>query len=87
MAGELEELMGGLASFGCFSFILELWGDSEFRNTTTEYIYDTRPGMALLAFDMLWLWMFLSRSFKTFRNTLQSNLENVSYLLAFSGSR
>mmetsp|Transcript_60323 Transcript_60323/g.135876 ORF Transcript_60323/g.135876 Transcript_60323/m.135876 type:complete len:455 (-) Transcript_60323:48-1412(-) len=63
-----QELMGGLASFGCFSFILELWGDSEFRNTTTEYIYDTRPGMALLAFDMLWLWMFLSRSFKTFRN-------------------
>mmetsp|Transcript_38150 Transcript_38150/g.89480 ORF Transcript_38150/g.89480 Transcript_38150/m.89480 type:complete len:459 (-) Transcript_38150:113-1489(-) len=63
-----QELMGGLAAFGLLSFGLELWGDSEFRSTTTEYIYDTRPGMVLLAFDVLWLWVFLSRSFQTFRN-------------------
>lgn len=61
-----HELVSGMVGFGVFQFALELWGDSTFQNTTTEYIYDTTPGIVLVAFDCLWLWMYVSRSCKTF---------------------
>jgi hypothetical protein len=63
-----SELVVGQFVFGCLSFILEVWSDSEFWSTTTEYVYDTRPGIALVAFDCLWLWMYVSKSFQTFRS-------------------
>merc|ERR1712232_205358 len=54
--------------FGGLSILLEMWGESEFHNTTTEYVYDTRPGMTLVAFDLFFLWAYVSRSFKTFQS-------------------
>jgi hypothetical protein len=63
-----REVAGGMALYGCLQFPLELWGESEYRNSTTEYIYDTRPGVVLVAFDVLWLWMYVSRSWQTFRS-------------------
>lgn len=64
---EHREIVGGLFVFGFFSFWLETWGDSEFRTTTTEYIYDTRAGMVLVAFDLVYLWLYASRSFSTWQ--------------------
>lgn len=64
---EHQELVGGMVLFGVLSFCLELWGDTEFSSTTTEFVYDTRPGCALVAFDCLWLWTYSSRSLDTFR--------------------
>merc|ERR1711879_249043 len=51
-----------MASFG-----LESWGDSLINSSTTEYIYDTRPGTILTAFDLLWFWLYISRSFATWQ--------------------
>lgn len=62
-----REVACGMALYGLLQFPLELWGESEYRNSTTEYIYDTRPGVVLVAFDVLWLWMYISRSWQTFR--------------------
>lgn len=62
-----REVAFGMALYGCLQFPLELWGESEYRNSTTEYIYDTRPGVVLVAFDCLWLWMYVSRSWQTFQ--------------------
>jgi hypothetical protein len=62
-----REVAGGMALYGCLQFPLELWGESEYRNSTTEYIYDTRPGVVLVAFDVLWMWMYLSRSVQTYK--------------------
>lgn len=64
---EHRELVVGQCVFGCLSFLLEVWSDSEFWTTSTEYVYDTRPGIALVAFDCLWLWMYASRSLRTFQ--------------------
>merc|ERR1712151_287325 len=61
------ELVGGMICFGCLSFVLELYGDSEFQNTTTEFIYDTRPGCVLVAFDIFWLWLYATRALRTSR--------------------
>jgi len=61
-----RELVAGMVIFALIGLALELWGDSEFRSTTTEYIYDTRPGMMLVAFDFLWMWLYISRSWRTF---------------------
>jgi len=66
------ELVGGNSAFGAFSFLLELYGDSQFQSTNTEYIYDTRPGTALLAFDVFWMWMYASRSWATFQRETRS---------------
>jgi len=60
-------MVSGMVLYAMLQFPLELWGDSEFRNTTTEYIYDTRPGMVLIAFNLLWTWMYISRSMQTFQ--------------------
>lgn len=62
-----REIAGGMALYGCLQFPLELWGESEYRTSTTEYIYDTRPGVVLVAFDCLWLWMYVTRSWYTFK--------------------
>jgi len=61
-----SELVGGMVLFGCLSLGLELWGDTQFWTTTTEFVYDTRPGCVLVAFDVLWLWSFASKSYATF---------------------
>jgi len=61
-----KEIAGGQTLFGILSFGLEAWGDSEFRSTTTEYVYDTRAGTVLVAFDILWLWLYASRCLQTF---------------------
>jgi hypothetical protein len=63
-----KELVLGQTLFGCLTFGLEVWGDSEHQSTSVEYIYDTRPGMVLVAFDALWLYMFASRSWQTMEN-------------------
>jgi len=63
-----REMVGGMVLYAVLQLPLELWGDSEFRTTTTEYIYDTRPGMVLIAFNLLWTWMYVSRSWHTFQN-------------------
>lgn len=65
--GKHSEMVGGNIAFGMLSFFLELYGDSQFQSTTTEYIYDTRPGIALVAFDMFWLWVYASRALATFQ--------------------
>merc|ERR1712232_1079366 len=54
--------------FGGLSILLEMWGESEFHNTTTEYVYDTRPGMTLVAFDLFFLWAYVTRSIQTFQS-------------------
>eukprot|EP00929_Paragymnodinium_shiwhaense_P119614 TRINITY_DN91516_c0_g1_i1.p1 TRINITY_DN91516_c0_g1~~TRINITY_DN91516_c0_g1_i1.p1 ORF type:complete len:494 (-),score=87.43 TRINITY_DN91516_c0_g1_i1:23-1504(-) len=59
------EMVAGNCLFGALSFALEMYGDSQFQTTTTEYIYDTRPGTALVAFDVFWLWVFAKSSFQT----------------------
>lgn len=61
------ELVGGLFVFGALSFALELYGDSQFQTTTTEYIYDTTPGTLLVAFDLFWLWVYVTRAWRTFQ--------------------
>merc|ERR1711920_298485 len=61
------ELVGGMIFFGGLSLALEIYGDSEFQNTTTEFIYDTRPGCVLVAFDVVWAWLYVNRSLKTYR--------------------
>merc|ERR1712137_1290612 len=83
---EQRELVGGMCFFGFLSLILELWGDSDFRSTTTEFIYDTRAGTLLVAFDLLWLWMFTSRSFQTYQqeNRLQPRYFFKVYAPLFS---
>jgi len=63
-----REMVGGMVLYAVLQLPLELWGDSEFRTTTTEYIYDTRPGMVLIAFNLLWTWMYVSRSWQTYKN-------------------
>lgn len=62
-----QELIWGQISCGVLAFMLEVWSDTEFWSTSTEYVYDTRPGIALVAFDCLWLWMYATRCFQTFR--------------------
>merc|ERR1711957_35617 len=59
------ELVGGLLVFGGCSFMLEVWSDSEFWGTSTEYVYDTRSGICLVAFDCFLLWLYLSRCYDT----------------------
>merc|ERR1712159_912109 len=66
--GTHYEMILGMVVYACLQLPLELWGDSEFRNTSTEYIYDTRPGIILVAFNLLWTWMYVSRSLQTFKN-------------------
>merc|ERR1740130_2045538 len=61
-----REMVAGMVLYAFLQLPLELWGDSEFRSTTTEYIYDTRPGMVLIAFNLLWTWMYITRSYQTF---------------------
>lgn len=63
-----KDILRGLAVFGVLSYMLELWGESELRSTVTEYVYDTRPGMCLVAFDMLWIWIYASRAWRTYRS-------------------
>lgn len=63
-----REMIFGMVVYAILQFPLELWGDSEFRNTSTEYIYDTRPGMILIAFNLLYTWMYITRSWVTFRD-------------------
>jgi len=60
-----KELVLGQTLFGCLTFGLEVWGDSEHQSTSVEYIYDTSPGLVLVAFAALWLYMFASRSWQT----------------------
>lgn len=62
-----KEIVRGLGVFGVLSFMLELWGESELRSTVTEYVYDTRPGMVLVAFDILWMWIYATRAWRTFQ--------------------
>jgi len=62
-----QELVGGMVIFGILSFVLEIFSDTEFWSTTTEYVYDTRSGIALVAFDCFWLWMFVTRCYRTFQ--------------------
>lgn len=82
-----RELVFGMALFGFLSFLLEVWGDSELRNTATEYIYDTSYGMVLVAFDVLWLWMFASRAWQTFQSEtrLKPRLFFKKYGVLFCG--
>lgn len=63
-----REMIFGMVVYACLQLPLELWGDSEFRNTTTEYIYDTRPGIILVAFNLLWTWMYITRCWQTFKS-------------------
>lgn len=60
-----RDSMIGLTALGIFGFVLEMWSDSQARNSTTEYIYDTRPGMAFIALDLVWLWVYCSRCWQT----------------------
>lgn len=62
---EHKEVVFGLSVFGVLSFWLESWGSSEVTNTSVEYIYDTRPGTALVMLDMLWLYLYASRCWAT----------------------
>lgn len=63
-----REIVRGLVVFGVLSYMLEVWGESELRSTVTEYVYDTRPGMVLVAFDMLWMWIYTRRAWRTSRS-------------------
>eukprot|EP00927_Polykrikos_kofoidii_P055221 TRINITY_DN49503_c0_g1_i1.p1 TRINITY_DN49503_c0_g1~~TRINITY_DN49503_c0_g1_i1.p1 ORF type:complete len:495 (+),score=74.57 TRINITY_DN49503_c0_g1_i1:79-1485(+) len=63
---EHSELVAGMVVFGVLSLSLELWSESEFQTTTTAYAYDTTPGVVLVAFDIFFLWLFISRSWNTF---------------------
>jgi len=60
-----SQLIWGMVAFGLLSFGLEVWGDTEFWSTSTEFVYDTRPGCLLVAFDIFWLWAYASRSYGT----------------------
>jgi len=60
-----SQLIWGMAVFGLFSFGLEVWGNTECWSTSTEFVYDTRPGCLLVAFDIFWLWAYASRSYGT----------------------
>lgn len=62
-----KELVAGLILFGFSSFWLETWGESDLRNMTTEYTYDTHPGTAVVAADLLFLYLYASRSFATWQ--------------------
>lgn len=62
-----RELVCGVLCFGFLCFLLEVWGDSDQRSTTTEYIYDTTAGVLLLLIDGIWLWTYMSTSFQTFQ--------------------
>merc|ERR1719210_1284738 len=65
--GDHKEVVLGMIVFGVMSFFLETYGESEFRSMTTEYIYDTRPGMALVGLSLLWLWLYVSRFWATWQ--------------------
>eukprot|EP00419_Tripos_fusus_P071523 CAMPEP_0172872234 /NCGR_PEP_ID=MMETSP1075-20121228/92521_1 /TAXON_ID=2916 /ORGANISM="Ceratium fusus, Strain PA161109" /LENGTH=464 /DNA_ID=CAMNT_0013722547 /DNA_START=35 /DNA_END=1426 /DNA_ORIENTATION=- len=60
------QLFIGNSVFGMLSLGLEIWGDSEFWSTTTEFVYDTRPGCILVAFDIYWFYSYASKSYETF---------------------
>jgi len=62
-----KELVSGMSIFGVLSFLLEIYGDTTLQSTTTEYIYDTRLGSALVAFDVFYLWVYCSRSWASFQ--------------------
>eukprot|EP00405_Crypthecodinium_cohnii_P038247 CAMPEP_0206537874 /NCGR_PEP_ID=MMETSP0325_2-20121206/7553_1 /ASSEMBLY_ACC=CAM_ASM_000347 /TAXON_ID=2866 /ORGANISM="Crypthecodinium cohnii, Strain Seligo" /LENGTH=458 /DNA_ID=CAMNT_0054035257 /DNA_START=583 /DNA_END=1959 /DNA_ORIENTATION=- len=64
---ENREVVGGLVVFGLAAFGLETWGDSLVNTSTTEYVYDTRPGTILVAFDLVWFWLYVSRAFATWQ--------------------
>lgn len=61
-----REMVGGMAAFGLLGFALEVWGDREAGSSTVEYMYDTRPGVALVALEMIWFYAYASRCWKTF---------------------
>jgi len=61
-----REMIGGMILFGLLGFALEVWGDREASNTPVEYIYDTRPGVALVALEMMWFYAYASRCWQTF---------------------
>jgi len=60
------QLFSGMFVFGLLGLGLEVWGDSEFWSTTTEFVYDTRPGCILVAFDIYWFYSYASKSYDTF---------------------
>lgn len=65
-------MMAGMTAFGCFGFFLEVWGDREASGSSIEYIYDTKPGVALVALEMMWLYAYTTRCWQTFtRETRQ----------------
>merc|ERR1719296_238432 len=62
-----KEVVAGLMGFGVLSFFLETYGESEYRSMTTEYIYDTRPGMVVVGLSCMWLYLYASRCFATWQ--------------------
>lgn len=63
-----REMIGGMAVFGFLGLWLELWGDREASGSPIEYMYDTRPGVALIAIEMMWLYAYASRCLQTWSN-------------------
>eukprot|EP00931_Biecheleriopsis_adriatica_P039404 TRINITY_DN22535_c0_g1_i2.p1 TRINITY_DN22535_c0_g1~~TRINITY_DN22535_c0_g1_i2.p1 ORF type:complete len:467 (-),score=81.05 TRINITY_DN22535_c0_g1_i2:31-1431(-) len=63
-----KEMVAGMVVFGCLGLILEVWGDREASGSPVEYIYDTRPGVALVALELMWLYAYCSRCWQTWVN-------------------
>ncbi|CAJ1339258.1 unnamed protein product [Effrenium voratum] len=60
-----REMIMGMVAFGLLGLALEVWGDREASGSPIEYMYDTRPGVALIALEMLWLYAYTSRCWQT----------------------
>lgn len=66
--GRQKEMLLGMIIFGLLGLALEFWGDREAAGSPIEYMYDTRPGVALIAIEVLWFYAFVSRSYETWSN-------------------
>ncbi|CAE8589583.1 unnamed protein product [Polarella glacialis] len=63
-----KEMVAAMVFYGFLSFALESWGDREASGSRIEYIYDTRAGTALVAMELMWLYVYTSRCWNTFQN-------------------
>lgn len=73
--GDIWRLVGQLGPFCIFCFLLEVWGEvAESRKYTTEFVYATYYGWALILVDFFWFLVYATNLFNVY--TTEVDLEN-----------
>eukprot|EP00929_Paragymnodinium_shiwhaense_P069625 TRINITY_DN3510_c0_g2_i1.p1 TRINITY_DN3510_c0_g2~~TRINITY_DN3510_c0_g2_i1.p1 ORF type:complete len:410 (+),score=81.37 TRINITY_DN3510_c0_g2_i1:155-1384(+) len=76
------QLVVAVSLYGFTTFVLEVLGDDAFQNTSTEFVYDTRPGLVLVTLDVFWLWLFVTRALRTYQLETRARPRNFFRQLA-----